>query len=124
MSETRSTWRIYVKQWFLDSRHESLEAAESHAVKAYAERLDPDEIKVSEDDLDPSTWVLWTHRWAVFAEVKYEEFAHRFSQACVDDFDLDDAHVKVIERNSRAEHELLQHGVLKKAPLTSVQPPP
>jgi hypothetical protein len=115
MKETRSTWRIYAKQWVFDSRHASHDAALSHALDKYGERLDPEEYRASEDDLDGSTWVLWTHRWSVLAESKYEEFAFAYAQACMKDFDLPEEYVKVIERNSRAEHELLQHGVLKKA---------
>lgn len=116
MSETRSTWRIYAKQWLFDSRHPSEEEAEDYAIAKYRDRLAGDEVRVEADDLDGKTWVLWTHRWAVLAESKYEEFAVAYALACESDFGLPHEHVKVIQRNSRAEHVLLQHGVLKMAP--------
>lgn len=115
MSETRATWRIYAKQWLFDSRHDSEPQALAHAAAKYAERLMPDEVDVRPDDLDGTSWVLWTHRWSVLAESKYAEFATAYAHACMADHGLSEEHVRVIERNSRTEHELLQHGVLKMA---------
>ena len=115
MSETRSTYRVYVKQWLFDSRHDTEVDALAYATKTYEERLAADEVQIKPDDLDGATWVVWTHRWSVAAELKYATGAELWSDAIKDDFGLVGENVKVIERNSRAEHELLQHGVLKVA---------
>lgn len=116
MAETRSTWRVYAKQWVFDSRHDSEEAATQHGASEYADRLDADELQVVVDDLDGETYVLLTNRWGVVAEWKYEDRARAWAQAWAEDFKGTVAAVEVVERNSREEHALLQHGVLKKAP--------
>ena len=115
MSETRSTWRFYVKQWLLDSRHDSQEQALAHAHEQYGDRLTEAEMRVEPDDLGGPTWVLWTSRWGVIAEWKYEDYARFWAKAFCEDFDIAEEDCQVVERNSRAEHELTQHGVLKVA---------
>lgn len=104
--ELPTQWRVYRKEWVQSGKFETEEQA-SAGVEIYRERLEEDDVK-----LEPSTvgdrLVLWMRMWNVTAEFKHRQQAEAFVAASTDTTE-----VRVVERNSRAEHSLRDYGKLK-----------
>lgn len=107
--ELDTTYRVYRKDWLLDGRFASQEAAQSHGEAVYAGRLEDGDIEVRADDI--GGWILWTKRWNVVGEWKTQEQAgaHLTELSTT----TDHADLRIVARNSRAEVVLRNYGVLK-----------
>ena len=103
--EIGSTWRVYVKQWLIDSRHDDEQGAAVAAQKYAGRLLEGDMFAVEDFD---NSWLLMTKRWNVHSEWKYVTEATKVVEALAGGED-----VQLVARNSRDEHKLLQYGILR-----------
>lgn len=109
--ELGSTYRVYVKEWVFDSRHDSEAQALAHYVETYEGRLQAGDSEIVADF--DNTFALRLRLWNVAAEWKREHLAEGFAAALVEDGRALKADIQVVARNSRLEHSLKAYAVLK-----------
>lgn len=108
--ETPSTFRVYRKEWLFDSRHPSQESALEHFNTVFRGRLADGDWEVRPDD-NGRDHVLWIRTWNVAGEWKWQPQAEVHKAQLVGE----GYEALVVVRNSRAEHLLTLHGVVKMA---------
>lgn len=112
-NETESTVRVYVVEWVFDRRFATLPEASAYAEATYAGRLLEGDLRVLLDEVDTHTWVVWVRRPNVNSEWKRPELATAWAAALMEDGQAAGDDIRIVTRNSREEHKLLQYGVLK-----------
>jgi hypothetical protein len=113
-AELPSTYRVYRKEFLLDSRHVTRSEAMARFDVAYRGRVQPEDVRFDEDLIRSRPYELWIRRWNLAGEFKWEGQAWdhveriKSTDEGITDFD-------VVPRNSRREHELKSYGVAKLA---------
>jgi hypothetical protein len=107
--EIGSTWRVYTKEWLIQSRGTEDEMEKLYTTK-YEGRVEEDDHVIKLDD-ESKTYTLELRLWNVKAEWKTKELAdvhaENLAKAKGNGFLVD-----VVARNSRKEHVLSNYGKL------------
>jgi hypothetical protein len=108
-AELPSTWRVYRKEFLLDSRHITRHEAMERYDAVYRGRVEEHDVRFDEDLVRSRPYELCIRKWNLAGEFKYEAAA--WAHAAMIDLAADE--VEVVSRNSRREHELKAYGVAK-----------
>lgn len=110
-AEIDTTTRVYRKDWLFDTRHTTEEGARIHFATKYAGRIIDDDWRITPAPIGPGVY-LEIRKWNILGEFKTQELAEEFVQtnrAVVPDTE----DVRIVTRNSRDEHLLMDYGVKK-----------
>ena len=113
-AELQSTWRVYRKEFLLDSRHITRREAMERFDAVYRGRIADEDVRFDEDLIRSRPYEVWVRRWNLAGEFKWEGQAWdhveriKATDEGITDFD-------VVPRNSRREHTLKAYGVAKLA---------
>jgi hypothetical protein len=110
-AELQSTWRVYRKEFLLDSRHITRHDAMDRYDAVYRGRIEEQDVRFDEDLIRSRPYEVWVRKWNLAGEFKHEATA--LEHAAMSDLVVDE--VEVVPRNSRREHELKSYGVAKLA---------
>jgi hypothetical protein len=108
-AELRSTWRVYRKEFLLDSRHVTRHAAMERFDAVYRGRIENHDVRFDEDLIRSRPYEVWIRKWNLAGEFKHEIDAWEHARR------QEDVETEVVPRNSRREHELKAYGVAKLA---------
>lgn len=105
-TEIESSFRIYVKNWFVETRG-TKEEVEILMRAVFEGRLLPLEIEMKFEEWSEG-WVGRTYRWSMNSEWKSEKLARKWEENLQQLGDV----TKLVARNSKQEHELINYGVV------------
>jgi hypothetical protein len=112
-AEIETTWRVYRREWVHVGTFESEEAAQADIAAKWVDRLPEEDIHIQQ--VMTTSHALYVRKWNVAAEHKDESTALDYAADLLVNHNVPGADLKVVERNSREEHLLMQVGVLKQA---------
>lgn len=112
-AELPSTWRVYRKEFLLDSRHITRRAAMDRYEAMYKGRVSPGDFRFDEDLIRSRPYELWVKRWNLLGEFKHETEALAHASLVESEAWPKAIEVEVVSRNSRREHELKAYAVAK-----------
>jgi hypothetical protein len=108
-TELRSTVRVYRKEFLLRGFFRSEMEARAFA-ETFAGRVRPGDVETRFDEFRLSRpWGVWVRAWNVAGEYKDEGRA----EARVRSMEHQGFETRVVDRNSRQEHELRSYGVVR-----------
>lgn len=113
-SEIGATTRVYAREWVLEHRANTSEAAQEWLTVKYAGRLRAGDWKIVEDTEGPVvTYEVWARLWNVTAEWKHIWQAEGWADLIRKERpEIKPDDVEVVGRNSRREHQLRAYGKL------------
>jgi hypothetical protein len=112
-AELPSTWRVYRKEFLLDSRHVTRHEAMERYDAMYRGRVEEWDARFDEDLVRSRPYELWVRKWNLAAEFKHEAAALEHASLVESNARPEPIAVEVVPRNSRREHELKAYGVAK-----------
>jgi hypothetical protein len=112
-AEIETTWRVYRLEWVVAANLPTREAAEAHVAEKWEGRLPEKDIHIQQ--VSTSQFMVYVRKWNVNAERKNESDALDFAADLLMNHAVPGTDLKVVERNSRDEHVLVQVGVLKQS---------
>lgn len=114
-TELRSTYRVYRKEFLLDSRHITRHDAMERFDTMYRGRIEEHDVRFDEDLIRSRPYEVWIRKWNLAAEFKHESEAWEHARLIESTAWPEPITVEVVPRNSRAEHTLKSYGVAKLA---------
>lgn len=112
-AELPSTWRVYRKEFLLDSRHITRHEAMERYDTVYRGRVEAADARFDEDLIRSRPYELWVRRWNLAGEFKHEAEALEHANVVESNAWPEAIEVEVVPRNSRREHELKAYGIAR-----------
>lgn len=112
-AELPSTWRVYRKEFLLDSRRITRREVMERFDTMYRGRVEDRDVRFDEDLMRSRPYELWIRKWNLAGEFKHEAEAREHASIAESNAWPEPIEVEVVPRNSRREHELKAYGIAR-----------